>query len=225
MLLQDFSMRNFVRATRSKYNRLLATLILVYLFSPFLADRSIGSLIMSLIFLGGIVVVVHQIQKSRWTLRLHIGLLSFGLTMKTLSNITLASPQVSFIFGMLSALIFLAFLSLSIYLILWELTFSERITPDIIKGGICVYFLIGFLWSVLYDIIFSFDADSIHASFKAINRSDLIYFSFTTLTTTGYGDIIPVSQVARVLANLEGMIGVMYPAVFIARLVSLHSRN
>ncbi|MEM6521441.1 MAG: ion channel, partial [Cyanobacteria bacterium P01_C01_bin.70] len=45
------------------------------------------------------------------------------------------------------------------------------------------------------------------------------HFSFTTLTTLGYGDIIPVSEVALVLANLEAIIGQIYPAVFIAVLV------
>jgi Ion channel len=49
----------------------------------------------------------------------------------------------------------------------------------------------------------------------------MVYFSFTTLTTLGYGDIVPLHPYARGLANIEAMIGQLYPAILIARLVSL----
>jgi hypothetical protein len=52
----------------------------------------------------------------------------------------------------------------------------------------------------------------------------LIYYSLTTLTTTGYGDILPVSPWARSLANAEMVIGVLYLAILMARLVSLYSQ-
>jgi len=51
--------------------------------------------------------------------------------------------------------------------------------------------------------------------------SKLIYFSFVTLTSTGYGDIVPVSPLARSLANVESIIGQLYPATLLARLVTL----
>ncbi len=51
--------------------------------------------------------------------------------------------------------------------------------------------------------------------------SNLIYFSFVTLTSTGYGDIFPVHPVARSLCNVETIIGQLYPATLLARLVSL----
>jgi hypothetical protein len=51
--------------------------------------------------------------------------------------------------------------------------------------------------------------------------SDLIYFSFVTLTSTGYGDILPVHPLARSLSNCEAIIGQLYPATLLARLVTL----
>jgi hypothetical protein len=51
--------------------------------------------------------------------------------------------------------------------------------------------------------------------------SNLIYFSFATLTTTGYGDVFPVHPIARSLCNLEAVIGQLYPATLLARLVTL----
>ena len=55
--------------------------------------------------------------------------------------------------------------------------------------------------------------------------ADWVYFSFVTLTTVGYGDITPVARAARSLAMLEALVGQLYPAIIIARLVSLQSEN
>lgn len=218
-------LRNLIRAVENKYNRLLTILILVYLASPFLLDWSIGNLIVFFVFLGAIIVVVYQIQHSKRALRLYIALVLLALFLRGLSYLRSASLDLNRVFETLSAIIFLAFLILSIYLILRELTIAEQVTADIIKGGICVYFLFGFFWMTLYNIVYSFDVSSFNAASTIASRADLAHFSFTTLTTVGYGDISPSSEIARVLANLEGMVGVMYPTIFIARLVGLYSNR
>lgn len=218
-------LRSLVRAAENKYNRLLATLILIYLFSPFLLNWSIGDLIVFFVFLGAILVVIYQIQRNKWTIWIYISLAVSALIMRLLTYSTLTPLNFTRFFEVFSTFILLAFLSLSIYLILRELTIAEQITADIIKGGICVYFLVGFCWAALYGIIYIFDIQSFNVISPSTSRADLTHFSFTTLTTVGYGDIAPVSDVARVFANLEGMVGVMYPAIFIARLVSLYSNR
>jgi len=55
--------------------------------------------------------------------------------------------------------------------------------------------------------------------------AELVYFSLTTLTTTGFGDIVPVHAIARSLATLEAVIGQLYPATLLARLVTLEAQN
>jgi hypothetical protein len=214
-----------VQAAENKYNRLLTTLIVIYLTSPFFVDRPVGNFVVFFVFLGSIIIVAYQIQRSRRTLSLYIGLVLVALLLRSLSYLPSTSLNFNRLFDVFSTIIFLAFLSLSIYLILRELTIARQVTADIIKGGLCVYFLFGFLWTALYGIIYSLDANSFHAASSVITRADLAHFSFTTLSTVGYGDITPVSEIARVLANLEGMVGVMYPAIFIARLVGLHSNH
>lgn len=212
-----------LQAAENKYNRLLTILISIYLSSPFLVDWKIGNLIVFSSFLGAIIVVVYQIQGNTKTLKFQVGLVGFALFLRVLSYLTYPSLNFDRFFEVASNIILFAFLILSVYLILRELTLIDQVTGDIIKGGICVYFLFGFLWAGLYEIIYSFDVNAFNAASYPLTRSDLTHFSFTTLTTVGYGDISPASEVARVLANLEGMVGVMYPTVFIARLVSLHS--
>ena len=86
------------------------------------------------------------------------------------------------------------------------------------------FFLIGIVWALLYSIVGTLDPQAFSHSGDTIDLFDSIfYFSFTTLTTLGYGDITPISDLARTLANLEAVVGTMYPAIYIARLVSLYT--
>jgi Ion channel len=218
-------LRQLIRATENKYNRLLTIIILLYLVSPFLVDRKLGDLIVVFVFSLSLVLIVYQINRSKLALRFNLGLVFLGLLFKSFSSLALINPRVWRWLELSSKLIFLAFICLSVYSILRELIPAERVTSDIIKGGICVYFLFGFSWAVLYDIVHLFNVNSFNPVSADTTRADLLHFSFSTLTTVGYGDISPASEMARVLANLEGIVGVMYPAVFIARLVGLQSNR
>lgn len=94
-----------------------------------------------------------------------------------------------------------------------------------IVGAVAGYMLIGNLWAVLFQFLYiqvpgsiqlaASDADSV------IKPATFIYFSYTTLTTTGFGDILPTQTITRTLVIIEQLIGVFYPAVLIGRLVSL----
>ena len=100
-----------------------------------------------------------------------------------------------------------------------------KVTFDRIDGAIALYILIGMIWAYAYQLV---DLRFPHAFSGATlgpeteNASTWIYFSFVTLTTAGYGDIVPIAPQARSFANLEGLIGQLYPAIVLARLVSLH---
>jgi len=99
------------------------------------------------------------------------------------------------------------------------------VTIHRVVGSIVVYMLIGNAWAIMFQFLYS----QIPASFQVpavytesgIPNSVFLYFSFTTLTTTGYGEILPVHAIARTLVIIEQLIGVLYPVVLIGRLVSL----
>jgi len=100
---------------------------------------------------------------------------------------------------------------------------AGRISIHRIMGAVILYLYIGLIFSSLYRLM----ADFLHPSFGGLpvgrrNLSELLYFSLSTLTTSGYGDIVPVHPFVRSLANLESVIGQLYPATFLARLVTLH---
>ncbi|MBP0593385.1 two pore domain potassium channel family protein [Paraburkholderia sp. LEh10] len=100
-----------------------------------------------------------------------------------------------------------------------------KVTFDRIDGAIALYILLGVLWAQAYQLVSSvipmaFYSASLHTN--SLDRSIWIYFIFVTLTTAGYGDILPIAPQARSLTNLEALVGQLYPAIVLARLVSLH---
>lgn len=122
-----------------------------------------------------------------------------------------------------SALPIFAFL---LAFILTRVLRSERIRWDTISGAICVYLLIGMLWALVYALVLTVNPDAITFAFapstETSRRGGMVYFSFVTLTTLGYGDVIPHSPLARSLATLEAVIGPLYLTILVARLVGLH---
>ena len=103
-----------------------------------------------------------------------------------------------------------------------------RVNYHRVVGAVLLYLLIGMLFVSLFVFVGvlvpkSFGGVAIEDSDKL--ASNLIYFSFVTLTSTGYGDILPLHPVARSLCNLESIIGQLYPATLLARLVTLELDN
>jgi Ion channel len=100
-----------------------------------------------------------------------------------------------------------------------------KVTFHRIVGGVLLYLTIGLTFVALFGVVALNVPDALkgldaqHGNFAI--AGNLIYFSFVTLTTVGYGDIVPVHPYARGLANLEAVIGQLYPATLLARLVTL----
>jgi hypothetical protein len=100
-----------------------------------------------------------------------------------------------------------------------------NVTHHRVQGAICVYLLAGLAWAYSFEILLALDHSAIHIpeaySMAPIRTGLMRYFSFVTLTTLGYGDILPVSPIARSLATSEALFGQLYPAVMIARIISI----
>jgi hypothetical protein len=103
-----------------------------------------------------------------------------------------------------------------------------RVTYHRIVGAILLYLLI----ALAFTCLFAFVGLTIPDAFKGISFeqdrtlvSSIFYLSFVTLTSTGYGDIVPVHPFARSLCNLESVIGQLFPATLLARLVTLEIRG
>jgi hypothetical protein len=110
---------------------------------------------------------------------------------------------------------------------------TDQVSQDTVVGGICVYLLIGLCFAMVFIVMTSLAPGSFREGEHAIVRSaadssahatTLLYFSFVTLTTLGYGDVSPASDMARMFAVSEALIGQLYLAIFVARLVALYVR-
>ena len=113
------------------------------------------------------------------------------------------------------------------YCVLGYVLRARAITRDQIYAGICMYLMLGFAFGAIYYLMNILDPNSFSMSKPLPGRDtpDLMYFSFVTLATLGYGDITPNSNAARSLAVVEALAGMLYIAIFMARLVSMRSTN
>ena len=101
-------------------------------------------------------------------------------------------------------------------------TFSDGpVTIHRIQGAIVVYLLISLIFASLYHSIYLLNSEAAFKGLSSADRKEFMYFSLTTLTTVGYGDISAAIASGRSLSNLEALIGQLYPAILIARLVSM----
>jgi hypothetical protein len=102
---------------------------------------------------------------------------------------------------------------------------SGRVTWHRVQGAVVLYMNFALLFFTLYRFMNTLVPDAFHGLPQVGSEygsgAALLYFSFSTLTTVGYGDITPVYPLARNLANLEAVIGQLFPATLLARLVSL----
>jgi len=101
---------------------------------------------------------------------------------------------------------------------------GEAVTFDRVMGAVVLYLLLGIAWAAAYEIVAIYVANAfVGGDIHARGPARWMYFSFVTLTTVGYGDITPVAPAARSLAVIEALLGQLYPAIILARLVSLVS--
>jgi predicted membrane channel-forming protein YqfA (hemolysin III family) len=203
------------------YQNLLWSLVVLLLASAFLNQQQlIGRIVWLPLFLTALLAILRTTELSpRFKLVFRgvaILIFVFGLSTSTSPEPVRVPSQ------LLNSLLGLIFLFLSIQGVLKKLFRESRVTGDTLRGGISVYLMLGWFWVFIYQIIYLLEPGAFS---RPLTNSQLIYFSFTTLTTVGYGDILPVNQLAMIFSNLEAVVGQMYPAIIIARLVSLYESH
>lgn len=204
-----------------RFHFLLAALLAQIVISPFLTGEGSG-IVQDLFFLGLLLASVQGVRDSRlYRLILVLaGLSVLGVVGRHAMG-SWAWEAASDLSG--AAVILLTSVEVARYL-----SRQRRVNLDTVLGGLCVYLFMGAMWFLLYSLVeratpgaFAFTVHGDHLSPEMIDRL-LFYFSYITLLTTGYGDIVPLTPPVQVMAMLEGLLGQFYLVFFMARLVGLH---
>jgi hypothetical protein len=212
-----------LRLRRFSTVQLLIALALFFIWAPFVEEIKGGDLIVSglfsLVLLAGVVAVAGR----KRILVIAIVLAIPAIAGRWINHFRpdLIPPAVFLVAG----LILIAFVVGNLLRFVLR---APSVNTEVLCASISAYLMLGLMWTLAYWLVdqltpggaFSFNTN---AGTRSINGFTGFYFSFVTLSTVGYGDITPVSRMARWLAAMEAMTGLLYVAVLIARLVSLYS--
>jgi len=205
----------------NRFNHLLVIILLLFFFSPFLQTEDASGFlpIAPFIYTVAIIAILKTIFKKKNHFYILAGLELGSFLLEILLHHHVIPFYTQF-FYFLSYFVRIAFILLFVIHLTYDLFASKKVTGDTVKGGICAYILLGVLWAPIYKVVYT--SNPLAFSGGLNEHFSFFYFSFTTLTTLGYGDIIPVTSFAKMLTNLEAITGQMFLVIFMARLVGLH---
>lgn len=205
---------------------LLISLLLFYLLAPFLEGHGLGELIMIFSLYILLVAAIVELSAKRALMRFSIPLVLVSMVF-ILTEHFRPSPLLKIINFSLLALFF-GFISVGLFIYLGR---RGSITGGRIYASISLYLMLALFWFAIYNLINVLYPNSFletglgPSEITRIPRATFLYFSVVTLTTLGYGDIVPLSSVARMLAGLESATGVLYIAITVARLVAAYQKT
>jgi hypothetical protein len=199
----------------------LLLLFLAIFLGPFLDSqqtRLITSLFLSLVMLSGVVTI-----SRRTIVRVVAGSVAFtAIVLRWLTHVR--PTQAIMRWSSLASFVFMVTLTM---VILYKVFMDDRpVTTHRVVGAVAAYILFGITWSVLYGFLDqvlpnAFNLPQASGDYGPARQEVFAYYSFITLTTVGYGDISPTHDISRMFAVMEALVGQLYPATLLARLVSL----
>lgn len=209
-------------AQQTNFYYLLSALLFVLIAVPLADDLAMMSapLVRGIIFSTLLFIGVWSLRGGRHYFVAGVALAAAGIALNLLA-INVQSEWLQYV--SIAALI--GFLLVAMAFTLNQVTFGTEMNVNRLVGAVCVYLLLGVIWALAYTLV-NISAPGSFAGFEATGSlgwdSEWLYFSFVTMTTLGYGDILPLSATARVLAYLQAVVGQFYIAVLVAGLVGAY---
>ena len=196
---------------------LLLSVLLVIVIYPLLDHDDMGRLILAaLIFVPVLLATIRLSKKRGWV---------WPSLLLMLASLIVAAVSAAFPTPTLVAMkwaLLTVFFGLTVFGLFAYLKNARSVTNAHLYTAISIYLLLGMQWFALYSALDVFYPGSILPNNATITdrQSELLYFSLVTLSTIGYGDVVPRLGEVRILAALEGITGVLYIAITVALLVS-----
>jgi len=186
---------------------------------PFLAETAHGRMILTLVNVAVMLTAVAAVGRSRFSLVIALMLVMPALAFRFLA-LESSLPEYSALSSGFNALFYAFVLADLLHYVLRR----DVMTGDKLYGAVSAYILVAVLWANLHGVLQHVypGAYAVGGTPKSLDMPELIYFSFTALTTAGFGDITPQLIQSRFLTILEMVTGVMYIAILIARLTGVY---
>src|SRR6266478_9272143 len=203
--------------------QLLIAFALLFLFFPFVEEIKGGDIIVSILLSLVLLSAVLAVANRRRTLIIALLLAVPAVGGRWINHFQphLVPPAIFLVAG-------LALVAFVVVNLLRFVLRAPSVNLEVLCASISAYLMLGLIWTIAYWLVaqltpeaFAFNTTT--GPKESMEGFNAFYFSFITLTTVGYGDITPVSKVARTLAAMEAITGLFYVAVLISRLVALYS--
>ncbi len=198
---------------------LLVALLVLLLAAPQLQGRPLHEITLSALTALVLLTAMHVVSDRAWQRLLAVSLALLWLVSRVW-DIAAAPGQAQ----LGSSLIFIVFCSFTVGVLLWRVVGAERVDFEVICALPSIYLLLAVIWAVSYYMVEVWFPGSFEgfAYGGATTSLEFLYFSLTTITTLGYGDIVPVGPTVRIWATLEAATGVFFMALLVARLITLY---
>ena len=209
---------------RNRCSVLVFALCAMIMVSPLMSASRTGGLLLVLVLLGLLVLATWALRVGRrtfWT--------AAALAVATAALVSAHRTSGYELMPVVQGMAALYMGAVTILVLRYVLDY-HLITTDKVFGAVAAYILIAFSFASLFGLLVSFEPNAFHVSTVndpdgRLNWADMMYFSFTVLTSTGFGEITPVTGMARSLIVIEQVLGVMYVAFLIARLANLYGHH
>ncbi|WP_420422597.1 potassium channel family protein [Simkania sp.] len=222
-LIKFYTSKTF-RAVSGYFSQLLLSLVLLFVFRPY--DR--GFIYLTVWQFLFVIVFLSAIFNCKHSRKVKVAASCFAIPAVLFHFFHLFFPSPPFAIFSLSLVIIFTFITTTS--IIKQVVLNARVRLETLKGVVCAYFMVAFGFSFIYyllDLVApgTFHADFFNAEMVSHSRylSEMMYYSFVTLLTIGYGDIIAVKDVGQTFTILEGIIGQFYIAILVSRLVAVYS--
>lgn len=220
-MIRSRLLRRLAYVRRNRCSALVAMLCLFILINPLLAGSAVGAMTLAASLFAILILAVWALRVRRpfvWGLAALAFLTIDALVADRLGEVWIRPLALAATAAIISAV--------TVALLRYVLD-RRPITTDKVFGAVAAYILIALSFASLFGLLQIFEPQAFHAAHGhgpdgRLNWSDLMYFSFTVLTSTGFGEITPATPMARALIIIEQVLGVMYVAFLIARLANMY---